>query len=309
MTSIQRIRKLMKDGEYPLALAPEGQVSYSSDTLPRIEQGSARIALWCAEDLEKEKRGEEVEILPLSVHYTWPDKAKKALVKLITQMEKLCGIKSGTSLSIYQRLKNFPEYFLPLLEAAYSKYFDLKTAPGKKSQNERLKILLETALSQAEKILNIRAEGDTINRVYRIRQTAWDRIFRPDISDIRVLSPLEKALADRLASEAWLASRHMEFVDIGFYIDFEKLKPDFPLELYIETAQNYYDLASRCMGGNFTGRILVPGQKAHIVAGEPIKVSKYYAMIKTGRKESAGHLTEELSKRFIQCINDYEREK
>ena len=309
MTSIHRIRNLMKDGVYPIALAPEGQVSYSSDILPRIEHGSARIALWCAEDLEKEKRSEQVEILPVSIHLTWPDNAGKGLVKLVNETEKICGIISKSNLSIYQRLNNITEKFLSLLESDYSKFFGLSDKKIEQTPNERLKSLLETALFHAEKILSIRAEGDIINRVYRIRQAAWDRIFRTDIKNIKTLNPLEKALANRLTSEAWLASRYMEFVDIGFYIDFEKLKPKDPMDLYIETAQNYYDLVSRCLGGNFTNRIIIPGMTAHIVTGEPISASKYNTTNKTDRKNAISLLTNELLEGFLKCIVDFKRER
>ncbi len=309
MKSIRRIRELVKNGAYPLALAPEGQTSYSSDTLPRIEQGSARIALWCSGDLAKEKRNEEVEILPLSVHFSWPAKAGKSLEKLIAGTEKICGIKADPSLSLYQRLKNIPEKCLSILEDSYSIFSNFRNIPVKPPPNERLKILLEAALNHAEKILNIDSEGDNINRVYRIRQTAWDRMFRSDIKNINKLSPLEKRLADRLSEEAWLASRYMEFVDIGFYLDFEKLKPEDPLELYIETAQNYYDFAGRCLGGNIKNRIMIRGQTAHIVAGETIKVTNYSDINKKNSQKAVSLLTSELSRRFLTCIDEYKRKR
>ena len=40
--SVTRIRTIAKEDDFPLALAPEGQVSYRSETLPRMENGTAR---------------------------------------------------------------------------------------------------------------------------------------------------------------------------------------------------------------------------------------------------------------------------
>ena len=69
--SLNAIRRVMRDGPNPLDIASEGQISYHAETLPRIEQGTIRMGLWCARDLEKEGRPEQVMVLPLSVHYRY----------------------------------------------------------------------------------------------------------------------------------------------------------------------------------------------------------------------------------------------
>ncbi|MDP2791270.1 MAG: acyltransferase, partial [Rectinemataceae bacterium] len=89
--SIERIRALAKDGEFPIALAPEGQVSYVSEELPRLESGAAQIGAWCVHDLAREGRSEKVVILPVSVHHRWDDDAEKPLDRLIERIEAECG--------------------------------------------------------------------------------------------------------------------------------------------------------------------------------------------------------------------------
>ena len=72
--SMARIRTVLRDDAYPLALAPEGQASYRSETVPRLENGTARLGFWCALELRKSLRSERVEILPISILYRFDEK-------------------------------------------------------------------------------------------------------------------------------------------------------------------------------------------------------------------------------------------
>jgi hypothetical protein len=111
-------------------------------------------------------------------------------------------------------------------------------------------------------------------------------------------------MADRLASEAWLASRHMELVDLAYYLDFDRLKRDDPLELYIETAQNYYDLVSRLSGGNISDRMTIHGKKAMVIIGEPLIVSGGSHPQKARSKRTADSLMVELKQAYLSCIEE-----
>jgi hypothetical protein len=304
--SINRIRSLVKDGAYPLALAPEGQVSYTSEDLPRIEQGTVRIGLWCAEDLAKEKRSESVVIIPVSVHHTWPEAAGKELDRLIALTERACGVYGRAGTDRFARLSAIAERALVIMERYYTEFHG-QMAPVRgvsSSRADRLAAVIETALRTAERSLCIEPDGDTIRRVYKIRQTCWDRIFRTDIPDMEALSSVERAMADRLAAEAWLASRHMELVDVAFYLDFERLKKEDPLELYIETAQNYYDLLSRLSGRNIAGRKKVGGKKAVVIIGKPVLVSRGANPLKTQSRAVIDSLTEKLAREYLECIKE-----
>src|SRR5208283_2294773 len=96
------------------------------------------------------------------------------------------------------------------------------------------------------------AVGDMISRVYSIRHEGWSRIF-PE-SDPGSLPPLERELAHRRAGEAWYAMRHMELVDIGFYLDAAYLENSLSgggspsIGRLAETVLNLVDLASRLTG-------------------------------------------------------------
>ncbi len=315
--SIKRIRGLMKDGQYPIALAPEGQVSYSSEEAPRLESGAARICLWCAEDLHREGRSEDVVLLPISIHHRWPKATEKSLDALIAAMEGDCGLaQAETWTSRFERLKRLGEAVLASAEHQYRHFYgaELPEAPGL-SNAQRLSNLRQAALTTAEHCFHLKPEGDEIRRVYRIRQTGWDRIFRTDLAETaasRPTSALHRSMADRLAGEAWYASRHMELVDLAYYLDLDRLKPEDPLELYIETAQNYYDLISRLKGGNISNRKNLRPKEGIVIVGKPLIIAETLGELglegKTG-KTAVEALNGALLKEFLACIDELQAER
>lgn len=304
--SIGKIRSLMKDGEYPIALAPEGQVSYSSETIPRLESGVAHISAWCADDLAREGRDEGVVIVPISVHHRWGPEGAKRLDALIEAIERECGIEPDRAVSRFDRLSAAADFILAAAERHYSRFYGASLPrPGNLSRAERLQALREEALGAAERALCLKPDGDEIRRVYKIRQTGWDRIFRDDIADPGKAPGLGKAMADRVAGEAWYASRHMELVDLSHYLDFERLKLGDPLDLYIETAQNYYDLVVRLEGGNLSDRIGVRGKMATLIVGEPIAAKERLSRFGKNRKAALESLTGDLRRAFSDCIEEF----
>jgi hypothetical protein len=306
--SVRRIRGLMKDGRYPIALAPEGQVSYSSEEPPRLESGASRICLWCAEDLKREGRNEAVVLLPISIHQRWPKATEKALDALILGMEGDCGLARVAGESRFERLQRLGEAVLAAAEQQYRHFYgaELPETPGLSSA-QRLSGLRQAALTTAERCFHLKPEGDEIRRVYRIRQTGWDRIFRADMADSEQMPALKRSLADRLAGEAWYASRHMELVDLAYYLDLDRLKPEDPLELYIETAQNYYDLISRLMGGNISQRKALRPKEGIVIVGKPLPVDRTLKALGLQVKPSKA-ATEALNRvllaEFLTCIEE-----
>ena len=320
--SVARIRAVLRDAEYPLALAPEGQSSYRSETLPRIEKGAARLAFWCAEDLAKASRRERVEILPISVHYRYDEADIASVERLVASLERDCGLappgRAGARGALEGKARRGAlKSRLLALEGALiglgEDYYAIKRDP-RRSRDERLDELLETALGRGEAMLGIEARrgelsaSDRIARVYRIRQEGWDRIY--PTANLGALSELERALADRRAGEAWYAMRHMELVDLGHYLDSAYLEgpsggdgPSFGR--LVETAYNLADLASRLVGGDISHRPNVLHKRAVLVVAPPIDMSARYAEYCTDRKSAVDSATSELERAFNHCIEEY----
>ena len=91
-SGMKLIRSVLKDGPHPVALAPEGQVSYRSETVPRLEPGTMRMAFWCARDLKQERRSERTLVLPISIHYRFDPRDTGKFLNLMRQLERRCGL-------------------------------------------------------------------------------------------------------------------------------------------------------------------------------------------------------------------------
>lgn len=314
--SIEAIRSILRDGPHPLALAPEGQISYRSEDVPRIEEGAARMGVWCAEDLIASGRKERVLLLPLSVHYRFDREGAKALDDLLSELEAECGIPErprgqrptpDAADPEWRRATaaRIGELDLRLISAAEG-YYGIRPRDGA-ARDERLDVLLEEALCRAEAVFGLDGAGDRINRVYKIRQEGWDRRY-PE-ADLRSLPPLERRLADRRAGEAWYVMRHMELVDLCHYLDSRYLSPTAdgapPFDRLVEAAYSAGDFARRLVGGDITTRPSVLGKHAIISASTPIDARAVLESCDHDRKRASRETLTELERAFNQEIEEY----
>jgi hypothetical protein len=152
------------------------------------------------------------------------------------------------------------------------------------------------------------AGGDTVSRLYRIRQEGWDRIY-PE-GDLELMSPLERTLADRRAGEAWYAMRHMETVDLACYLDSGYIEalpgkdgPSF--DRLVECAYSLADLSSRLVGGDISDRPELLRTRAVVIAAEPIDVGARLPDYRRDRKAAVEAVTAEIAKAYWGCIQEY----
>lgn len=312
--SVNSIRGVMRDGPCPLGLAPEGQISYHAETLPRIEQGAIRMGFWCARDLDKAGRPERVRVLPLSVHYRYDLRDVKKIRKALAHIEELCGLKPNaagnadpTPENLLQRIDRIESRLLKTTETYYETTYGYRSpdAPGDgaDARHERWMALLPFAISVAERILGIEPEsGDTVQRMYRVRQAGWDRVY-PE-SPVEGLNPLEAAFADRRTGEAWYAMRHMELVDVMGYHDAGYLDGA-SFDRIVETVLTLADLTHRLMGGNITNRPNNIRKNAVIVPGGLIDLTDRLPEYRLNARQTVQTLTNELSAEFLNCIEVY----
>ena len=328
--SMERIRTALRDDYYPLALAPEGQSSYRSETVPRLERGTARLAFWCAGELRKLGRGEKVEILPLSVHCRFRESDIGALERLVSLVEADCGLDGASreasgagpatpvasegleirKRELAARLVVLDERLVSMAEFFYFGAMHRPTGPKGSNggdRDARLKALMLEALKRGESAMGLKAQGDLIERVYRIRQEGWDRIYPEE--DASGYPPLGRRLADRKAGEAWYAMRHMEFVDLCYYLDSAYLRtadgsaPGFGR--IVEAAYSAADLASRLSGGDITGRPNALRRAVVLSIGSPIELGSRYDDYLKDKKGAVEAATRDLEREYITSIEEF----
>jgi hypothetical protein len=297
-----RIFKAVMDGPYPVALAPEGQVSYNADILPRLEQGVMRIGFHVAGRLA-ENNGPDVEVLPVAIHYrfgTWGIMTTESLIKKIEKYTNPdpSERKRVRKLSYTERLTLCREHILSVNEKRYKIPVDTE-----KPFNERLDAVIEAAFAAAERILDVKTQGDVFSRMYSMRQTCWDRIALPDVDSMDAISGVERGTLDLAAGEAWHAGRHLELVDLAWYFRIPVPANDAPLHQRIEYAQNLWDFASRSMGGAYSDRTSILPRRVVIQSAPPINISERLPAYRKDKSAAVEAALVDLEKAYLDCID------
>ena len=296
-----RIYDAITNGPFPVAIAPEGQVSYSGETVPRLEPGVIRIGFNAAERI-KEKGGDyPLEILPVSVHFRFGSWGKLSLEPFLKKIERTCGInkKNRKLIPFTERLKQCRDHIIEVNEKRYKIEFDPSL-----SFAERLDKVINVALETAERMMGLKSEGDFFSRLYRARQHFWDQIFIPGIESFKGLSFVERNVNDLKAGEAWYIERHLELVDFGWYFRIPIIPENSELHKKIEYTQNLWDFASRTMGGAFNNRINIYPRKVIIQAAPAINLSQRLPHYKSDKKAAIEEALESLKKAYTDSINE-----
>jgi hypothetical protein len=332
--SIGLLRRIVAEGRFPLAIAPESQVTYHNDKTGPLDPGVSRLALWGIEDLSRLGSAADVRIVPVMNRYRYLDPGFRKVSALLARLEREIGLGrtgSGSSgaasaegdgnrtdgdfserrqrikAALYARIERVTDRLLEIMERFYARSLENGVPPHRLPRRERIVRITDAALRAAESFFGLdsgpgtpaaETDAELLRRVLAVRTLGLSRIFREDLPPRRRLSALERALADRIAAESDMVLRHMELADILEYLDDRYLSPDANDDRFIETVLNLCDVASRLTGGNISGRPDRFRKLVEVSVGEPISTSAYLNGSGLSRREAADRLTEELGKAF-----------
>jgi hypothetical protein len=294
-----RIYRAIIDGPYPLGIAPEGQVSYTSEDVPRLEQGPIRIGFHAADRLARAGKNCPVEVLPVSIHSRYGPWGKLTTSLLLRRIEGFCGLgRNSREPSLTGRLRRCREQILAVNEKRYR----IETPEGA-SFAERLDRVIEAALKNAERILGAdRWEGSLFSRLSHLRQLCWDRIFLPGLESLENLSPMERGALDLRAGEAWYASRHLELVEFAWYFRGPPPEEGAPLNMKIEYIQNLWDFGSRSVGGGYPNRINILPRRVIFQVAPPINLTERLPAYHADKKAAIHQALSDLKGAFLDCV-------
>lgn len=318
-TGLRSARDLFVNSHFPMAAAPEGAVNGHNEIISSLEPGIAQLGFWCAEDLLKAGRTEQVVIVPIGIQYHYINAPWKAIEQLLSELEAVSGINSDDlkvehftqsaelidsklspyEASLYRRLLRLGEHLLTLMEEFYARFYHRilpKTRADKipleqeslTTANEllavRLQAMLNVALQVAEEYFNLAPKGSLIDRCRRLEQAGWNYIYREELKDIKALSPLERGLADRIAEEANLRMWHMRLVETFVAVTGRYVLEKQTVERFAETTLLLWDMVTRIKGGNPFGRPRLGKQRVKMTVGKPLSVSERYPAYQTSRQ-------------------------
>ncbi|KAB8330783.1 1-acyl-sn-glycerol-3-phosphate acyltransferase [Scytonema tolypothrichoides VB-61278] len=310
-TGLRSARDLFANGQYPMAAAPEGATNGLSEIVNPLEPGIAQLGFWCAEDLHRENRHEQVFIVPVGMKYSYVSDPWDAIANLLSELEATSGLtvsieshsENSSFDSLYPRLFRLGEHLLCLMEKFYTRFYHQKlpTQEEAKDVNEllafRLHALLDVVLRVAEQYFDLQPKGNFNDRCRRVEQAGWNYIFREEFKDVKALSPLERALGNHIAEEVNLRMWHMRLVESFVAVTGKYIREKPTAERFAETTLLIWNMVTQIRGGNFSGRPTLGKQSVKITIGEPISVSERYPAYKVSRqgaRQAVADLTKDL---------------
>lgn len=247
------LRKEVQHGRFPIALAPEGQVTYHSHRCENIEMGVANIASWALES------GKDVAILPIAIGYRYTG-SLKALLTRWTEETGL-GLTPGDDRSLLQ------EACTKTLELVAS-FFHLPLSSDLPF-TERRDSLCRSLLNLGEQKARLEASEETIlDRLFRLRYKGEDTLFNQNEDNLNAIDAANLAY-EQAAARSYL--RISQVVDILEYLNPGYIDEGSEQNRFFEVALNILDVNNRLMGGSINTRYSPKGKRATLHIGEPIR--------------------------------------
>jgi len=314
--SIAVLRRTIVEADYPVALAPEGQVTFHDRRVAELEPGTATLALWAVEDLRRKGGQAELKVLPVSLHYQYREAHWRGVDRLLARVERACGLprESADGPGRYGRTMRILDRLLAIAEEWYAGSYRIAPAGG--DLQRRLEAVTDAALGVAERMLAQPPrqpgaprgardrQADWLRRITAGRYLGYNRIYRQDIADPARLPPLERSLAERAAAEGWLALRHVELAGILAFMRADYLAPDSSVDRYVEFVSNIGDFAGRLDGGDISGRVDFRGREVRVIVHEPLSAGRFAAGDGSSRRQAAARLTEAIRERFQEAARE-----
>ncbi|WP_373529907.1 1-acyl-sn-glycerol-3-phosphate acyltransferase [Nostoc sp.] len=295
-TGLRSARDLFANGKFPMAAAPEGATNGLSENISPLEPGIAQLGFWCAEDLQKAGRDQQVLIVPVGIKYSYVDAPWDAIANLLSELETASGLpvnppELASMESLYPRLLTLAEHLLSLMEEFYTRFYHQKLADVKtveiEDRNEalsvRLQALLNAALLISEQYFNLQSKGSLRDRCQRVEQAGWNYIFREEFKDVKGVSAVERALGDRVAEEANARMWHMRLVESFVAVSGNYIRENPTPERFAETTLILWKMIAKIKGDRGVHRPQLGKQKVKITVGEPISISERYPAYQENR--------------------------
>lgn len=280
------IRETITHGEYPLALAPEGQVTYQMYHVSELAAGTGTMARWIEQDLyrlEGDNSSAGITLLPLAIGYDYSQDPGSLIDESVHAIETELGMRVPRGEDVRETLLNATDLIVSALESLYDTWYPderdlgntaatpLSSEPGVRETvlSERLEHLCDLILRRAEATTGGNASESALRRLFDLRYKIMDMRFRPD-SDPDTLPAALRSWADHQARRAGVLERHAQLVDILMYVRPMYIPQNAGAHRLMEYALNLRDVLNRLKGGNVNTRFAPKRTRARVLVGEPI---------------------------------------
>jgi hypothetical protein len=289
-SNIEIIRNLLENGSYPVAMAPEAQVTYHNEIVYPLEPGFAQFAIWALKSIADKSHGPQVRILPVALHYRYGRNTESTFEEIIADIESVSGFRvpmERWSAGMRSVLEYAGGKVLDRCAAFYRRFYGIeaggRAAARKTGEDEngpgpftrrRAEGLTDAALRLLERRLGVRSRKESfLSRILAVKQACWGLIFRKGVDGNYGTNPLRDDLDDFIAGETSLLMRHIEVADIMSYMHPEYALQSEEPNRWVEMALNIHDVTNRLRGGTIGERRKVHPAIAQIRIGDTIPLS------------------------------------
>jgi hypothetical protein len=300
---LNAIRRAIVEGAQPLAMAPEGGVSYLARSVTRVEPGFARLGFLAAEDLEARGRSEPVVVLPVSFLQEYPAAFSRRFDKALSALEARALGKTAEreQRPRWERVHGLKSALLDKAAAWYAQNYGF--CP--QESGDRVLALCEHALTLSEALLGLPHDGEFFARFWRVVNVGWERQYI-DPAVWKGWTDLEKARANRPNAEAWLAFRHAYFAELGWFLRLEEPTAETSLSALADQLENLGDLVVRLEGANLGGRPVLFTRSVRAIFGTPIDLTARLSQYRQGRKATLAQTMDDLTKQWMDDIKEHD---
>lgn len=315
LPALRTARQLLLEGPHPFALAPEGATNGHNECLSPLEPGAAQLAFWTAADLADAGRSERMDLLPIGLQYSFIEPVWGAIETLLCRLEEGAGLAPDPGHDpdpsrLLERLVRLGERMLEQMEAFYRDKVNL-VLPGEPDPaaagdaddfGPRLQRLMDVALRRVEQSFGMQPCGSLTDRCRRLEQAGWDRLYPARPPNAEPPSPLERALADRLAEETEAQLWHMRVVESFVAVSGRYVRERPSQERFADTLLLLWDTQCRIRGQTANQRPRLGRRRVRISIARPIVVDERLADYRRDRRRAVQALTEELQHRLERLI-------
>ena len=332
LNALKTAREILLNGQFPLAVAPEGGNNGHNEIISPLEPGIAQLAFWCAEDIDSAKRDESVVIVPIGIQYKYIEDCWGKLEALLSSLEDDLRISSPSlhqaegsvhvpgftgqdcmyqrtsalhnRADLYGRMYRLAEHLLTVIENYYQTFYGVafsdaeqtsKTATG--ASCDPSDALGERLRALLDKVLHVTEQYFSVRPkgsvIDRCRKLEQAGWDRIFREDTHQLSPVEKGLADRAAEEANLRLWHMRLVESFVAVTGRYVQENPTADRFAETLILLKDTVQKIKGKPEPPYILGK-QKAIVTIGEPLNVSQQLPTYRNKRRRAIADLTQDL---------------
>lgn len=325
LKALKSVREHLVNGPFPVTIAPEGATNGHGEVISPLEPGTAQVAFWAVEDLQKAQRTETVILLPVGLQYVYPNPNWEALNRLLNQLEADCGLMvrslsaTATTADYYQRLIILGYHLLGQMEQFYARFHGgpwpelekpLESLPQDHAATpqdiaQRLQALLNRALEVGERFFGLPHSGSLETRCRRLEEAGWNWIYREDIGHPDHLPAFDRGLANWVAQDARMHLRHMRLVESFVAVSGSHVGEAPSFERLAETSLILFDMVERVKGTPVPKRPQLGQRQAIITLGQPINVTDRwptYAESRRTAKAAVETLTAELQQSLTDLI-------